>query len=250
MSAGFTDTSEPSPDAPVPLALPDGMMLHRAGAIDTAVGPEVSIASWSDGRAWVKVRSTSSWQGSHLFGDLGALVREVRLGSGVAYLSEGGDRIGIHGEGIDLLVLGSLPTDILLEIAESIGVDGRPVPSTWVEAAASTLEEAGAEVPGLLLPDELEGFGPPAIRATRGVATLSYAGPGDRAFLLTQSADTELSPPLEANVRGVVVRGVAGRYSPDRGLLEWVEGELGVSLASTTLSVDELVSIAESLRRS
>jgi hypothetical protein len=55
---------------------------------------------------------------------------------------------------------------------------------------------------------------------------------------------------LEANVRGVTVRGVDGRYSPDRGLLEWVEGELGVALASTTLSVDELVSIAESLESS
>jgi hypothetical protein len=246
-SAGFTDASEPEPSAPVPLALPDGMTLHRAGAIDNAAGPEVSIASWSDGRAWVKVRSTSSWEGSHLFGDVGALVREVQLGSGVAYLSEGGDRIGIHGEDIDLVVLGSLPTEALLEIAGSIGVDGRPVPSTWVEAAASTLDDARAEVAGLLVPMELEGFGPPAIRAARGVATMSYAGPGDRAFLLTQAADTELSPPLEANVRGVTVRGVDGRYSPDRGLLEWVEGELGVALASTTLSVDELVSIAESL---
>ncbi len=49
-------------------------------------------------------------------------------------------------------------------------------------------------------------------------------------------------------MRGVIVRGTDGRYSPDRGLLEWVEGNLAISLTSTTMSLDELVAIAESLR--
>ena len=110
------------------------------------------------------------------------------------------------------------------------------------------LANAHAAVAGLLLPVELEGFGSPAIRVEPEIAILAYAGPGNRAFLLTEAVDEGLSPPLEANVRGVTVRGTRGRYSPDRGLLEWIEGNLAISLTSTTMSSEELLAIAESLR--
>ena len=100
----------------------------------------------------------------------------------------------------------------------------------------------------LMVPVGLEGFATPTIRADLGVVTLAYAGAGNRAFLLTESVDGRLSPPLEANVRGVLVRGIEGRYSPDRGLLEWVEDEVTISLTSTTLTLDELLVIATLLR--
>jgi hypothetical protein len=174
-------------------------------------------------------------------------VREVPVGSDVAYVNEHGDRIALHGDGIDLVLVGSLPTEALLSVAESIDVTGRPVPRTWAEAASSSVDDARSAVDGLLLPVDLEGFGTPAIRVDTGIAILSYTGPGNRAFLLTQAVDSELSPPLEANMRGVTVRGIDGRYSPDRGLLEWVEGNLTIGLTSTTLALDELVGIAESL---
>jgi hypothetical protein len=223
------------------------MTLHRSGVIATGKGPEVSVASWSDGRAWLKVRSTDDWDGDHLFGDLGSLVREVPLGLGIAYLNERGDRVAIHAEDIDLVVVGSLPADSLLRVAESIGLTGLNVPTTWAEAASSSLEAARDQVPGLLSPPQLDGFDPPAIHTGPGVAVFSYAGAGNRAFLLTQTTDNELSPPLEANVRGVVFRGVNGRYSPERGALEWSEGAVGVTLLSTSLTLEELVVIAEAL---
>jgi len=228
-------------------SVPDEMTPHRSGILVSGEGPKVSVASWSDGRAWVEVRWTSEWRGSHLFGDLGALVREVPLDSGVGYLNERGDRVGVHGDEIDLVVRGSLPTEALVEIAGDLAVIADPVPPSWAESAAATLETARTRVPGLLVPHGLEGFGSPAIRVTSDVVTLSYAGPGNRAFLLTQAMPADLSPPLEAKVRGVTVRGVEGRYSPDRGLLEWVEGDLTIGLVSATLSIDELIVIAESL---
>ena len=247
-SAGFRDESPTELEALTPGRLPDGMTIHRTGTIVTAAGPSVSVASWSDGRAWLKIRWTSDWRATRLFGELGTLVREVPLGTGVAYSNERGDRIGVHGNDVDLVLLGSLPTEILLEIAGSLDVTGRSVPNIWAEAATSTLSDAHAAVAGLLLPVELEGFGSPAIRVEPEIAILAYAGPGNRAFLLTEAVDDELSPPLEANERGVAVRGTDGRYSPDRGLLEWVEGNLVISLTSSTMSLEELVAIAESLR--
>jgi hypothetical protein len=67
---------------------------------------------------------------------------------------------------------------------------------------------------------------------------------------LIQAAEDSLTPPLEADVRGVEVRGINARYSPSRGVLEWVEGELAVTLQSETLALEELVVIADSLAAS
>lgn len=247
VDSGFVDGQPADLDTLTPGRLPEGMTLHRAGTIGAESGSSVSVASWSDGRAWLKVRWTRDWQATRLFGDLGILVREVPVGSGVAYVSEHGDRIAMHGDDIDLVIMGSLPTETMISLADSLDIAGRPVPADWAEAATSSVDGARSAIDDLLLPDDLEGFGPPAIHVETGVAILAYAGPGNRAFLLTQAVDRDLSPPLEANVRGVTVRGIGGRYSPDRGLLEWVEGDLAFGLTSTTLSLDELVSIAETL---
>jgi hypothetical protein len=48
----------------------------------------------------------------------------------------------------------------------------------------------------------------------------------------------------------VEVRGVAGRFSPDLGSLEWVEGGRVIELRSRSLSVGELLKIAGDLRPS
>jgi hypothetical protein len=245
---GFADGSVAGLDRLIPGRLPEGMTLHRTGVIRGGTGPEVSAASWSDGRAWLKLRWTGEWPGGRLFGDLGTLVRQEGVGPGVGYLDERGDRVAIHGGDVDLLLVGSLPTADLLDVASSINITGLPVPEDWAEAATATPETAVEEVPGLLVPDGLTGFGPPAIRTGEGIATLSYAGPGNRGFLLTEAVDGILTPPLEAKPRGVEVRGTEGRYSPDHGLLEWVEDELTVSLTSTTLTLDELLAIADMLR--
>jgi hypothetical protein len=234
----------------VPLApawLPDGFRPYRSGLAGGPPGPSVAVRTWTDGRAWVKVRATRDWPGGRLFGDLGPLVRPAGLGAGVAYWSEDGSRVAVHGTGVDLVVTGSLSGADLARVAASLPVTGRPVPAGWAEAATSTLPQALAAAPGLLRPRDPAGFAPPAVRVDGRVVTLAYAGPGARGFLLVQAPGDRLAPPLDDGAVGQRVRGSDGRWSPDRGELEWVERGRTIALRSTTLPLVELLALAASL---
>jgi hypothetical protein len=250
--AGFLDRE--ALDVPEPGWLPDGMQTHRAGVTrGTGDAPTVAIATWSDGRAWLKVRATRDWAGGRLFGGLGDAVRPVALGGGTAYVGEGGRRVALHDAGRDIVVTGSLPETELLRVAASLDVTGRPVPAHWHEAGVVTLdrlaEEASGTLDGVLAPPELDGFAPAAARVTDDAVVVAVTGPGARSFVLTLAPGDALAPPLEPDVRGVEVRGTAGRYTPGNGELEWVEDGRIVSLRSATLSLDELAAIAERLER-
>lgn len=244
--AGFVDRPLADIQVPQPRRLPEGMRLHRAGEVRATGGaPKVSVASWSDGRAWVKVRATRDWEGQTLFGQPGDVVREVRVASGgVAYVGEGGQAIALHAEDVDVLITGSLPADELLEVAETLQVRGRRAPASWPASGTVSVEAVGEHHDGALVPPSLDGFAPAAARVVDDTVVITGTGPGARGFVLTQEPGATLTPPLEADVRGVEVRGVAGRYSPGTGELEWVEGGQVVSLRSATLSMDELVVLA------
>jgi hypothetical protein len=207
----------------------------------------VAVRTWTDGRAWLKMWATRNWPGGRLFGDLGQLVRSTGLGAGVAYWSEDGTRVAVHGEGVDLLVTGSVSGAERASVAASLPVAGRPVPSGWAEAATSTLLEAAAADPGLRRPRDLRGFAPPAVRVDGRTVTQAYAGPGSRGFLLLQAPGDRLAPPLDDDPVGVRVRGTDGRWSPSRGELEWVEHSRVLTLRSTTLPLAELLAIAPGL---
>jgi Putative zinc-finger len=254
--AGFRDrrvaTAGPGGRAgesfPDPTWLPAGFRPHRAGEVGGG-GPGVAVRTWTDGRAWVKVRATRDWPGGRLFGDLGPLVRPLGLGAGIAYASEDGSRIGLHAASVDLVVTGSLAPADLARVVAGLPAAGRPVPAGWAEAATGTLPAALAANPGLLVPRGLEGFGAPAVRTDGTTVTLAYPGPGTRGFLLVQAKGERLAPPLDADVRGVRVRRSDGRWSAARGELEWVEGNRTVSLRSATLSLEELLAVADQLER-
>jgi putative zinc finger protein len=245
--AAFRDHAPGPGPVPEPAWLPAGFRAYRDGLGGGPRGPDVAVRTWTDGRAWVKVRATRDWPGGRLFGDLGPLVRPVGLGAGIAYASEDGGRVAVHGAGVDLVVTGSLGPGDLARVAASLPVAGRPVPAGWAEAATSTLPEALAAVPGLLRPRGLVGFAPPAVRVDGRAVTLAYAGPGARGFLLVQASGGRLAPPLDAAVGGVRVRGSDGRWSPGRGELEWVEHGRTLALRSATLSLEELLAVAASL---
>jgi hypothetical protein len=230
-----------------PAWLPAGFRPYRSGSVGGASGPRVTVRTWTDGRAWVKVRATGDWPGGRLFGDLGPLVRPLALGAGVAYASEDGGRVAVHGDAVDLVVGGSLAPSELARVAAGLPVAGRPVPGAWAEAATATLPQAQAASPRLLRPRDPAGFAPPAVRVDGEVVTLAYAGPGSRGFLLVQAPGTRLTPPLDADARGVGVRGSDGRWSAERGQLEWVEAGRTLDLRSATLSLEELLAIAASL---
>lgn len=246
VDAGFRATDGMAD--PHPAALPAGFRAHRSGVVTAPGAPTVSVGSYTDGRAWLTVRATTDWSGGRLFGGLGATVRAVDLDDdGVGYMSDDGRQVAVHGNGIDVVVSGSLPAGELREVATSLGVTGQPVPPSWDEAATATLAEAAAASGRLLVARGIDGFGAPAVRITGDTVSQVYAGPGDRGFALVQSDADQLAPPADGDVAGVVVRGADGRYSHERGQLEWIEAGASHSLSSRTLSLAELLAIADGL---
>ena len=242
-NGGFFEADGVAGDAPTPGSLPVGFRPHRAGLID-----HIAVRTWSDGRAWLAVRATTGWAGNRLFGDLGPAVAIVDLGdAGIGYRSADGTAIAIHASGLDLVVTGSIEPGALRRAAASLGVVGVPVPATWAEAATATLARALVAAPDLLVPNDLDGFGPPAIRVAGGTVTISHAGPGTRSFELIRTELAVLPPPFDPGAVAVTVRGVPGRYTAERGDLEWVEGGHVRILRSRSLGAAELLAIAERL---
>lgn len=226
-----------------PAWLPEGATQHRSGRRG-----DVAIASWTDGRAWLRIESTRSWQGNRLFGAIGEIVRPIQLGAGTGYTDATGTAIAIHAAGFDVAVRGSYDADTMQRIAASIPAVGRVVPAGWVESDATTVAQAADVIPGLLMPHGLEGFVEPAVRVVRTRVAMRYVGAGARGFILTQAPGGVLSPPFDADVVGVVVRGHQGRFTSSRGVLEWVEDGRVVALESDSLGLSELVTIADALR--
>ncbi|MGH9230129.1 MAG: zf-HC2 domain-containing protein [Acidimicrobiales bacterium] len=246
VDAGFRPVE--AAGGPAPERLPDGFRSHRSGTITATGGPTIAVDSWTDGRAWLTVRSTRNWSGDRLFGGLGASVRTIDLGDGgVAYASDDGRKIALHTDGLDVVVSGSVAGGELRTAAAGLGVLGLPVPRSWDESATATLADAAGVLPGLLVAQELDGFGRPAVRIAEGTVTQVYPGAGDLGFALVQSDADQLTPPADGDAVGVEVRGAAGRYSPERGQLEWVEGGTTHGLSSPTLTLGELLAIAAAL---
>jgi hypothetical protein len=248
LDGGFVDGGEVD-WIPVPTALPRGLGPHRAGTIVASGAPHIGVRSWSDGREWLKVRAVQGWSEQRLFGGLGDGARPIALSTGgTAYLDAAGSAVALHGDTIDLVVTGSGSLDDLLAVAGSLGVTGRPVPSDWMEATSVVLDDARAALPGLLLPSSLPGFAEPVLRVDDGFVTALYAGPGARSFTLTQGPGPKLAPPIDPDVRDIRVRTTSGRWSPDRGELEWREDGRVLSLRSLTLGLPELLDIARRLQ--
>ena len=228
-----------------PDGLPPRFRLWRSGRTTAPGAPAVDVSAWTDGREWITVRTTVAWPGPGLFGDLGPVVRPVRLGTaGVGYAAEDGASVAVHGAGVDHVVAGSAPPAVLRAVAASIGTVGQPAPAGWPEAATITTAEAARRGLSPLVLPARSGFGAPALRADGGTLTVAYAGPGERAFVLVASPAPRLAPPLDPDARAVAVRGTIGRYSPGRGELEWVEGARAFSLRSATIGAGELVALA------
>lgn len=237
-------------DAPVPADLPAGLEPGRSGT----VGP-VGVRSWSDGRAWLVVRATRSWPGGRLFGGVGQFVVPLDLGeAGTAYAAADGAAVALHGDGTDVVVRGNVGVDVLRRAAASLGVVGRVVPEDWSESATATITEAHRAAPDLLVLDDLDGFGPPAVRIDGSNVTIRYVGAGDRAVEIVRSELTllpppiKLTPPSDPDVVAVDVRGTTGRYVGGTGDLEWVEAGHVRVLRGAALTRDELVALADGLR--
>jgi len=225
-------------------AVPDGFTLGRVGRID---GPTpTAVWSWSDGRAWIRLQATDAWSGARLFGDLGPLVRPVRVGAVDAFVSPDGRQVGWHGDDLDLVVDGSVGTDTLLAVAAATGVPSVALPTAWPEVRSASPAVIRRSVPGALSLD-VDGFEAPAGRVDGPTAVQFTAGAGDRRLLLAQTPGGRIAQPTEQVYESVRVRGVDARYAPGPNRLEWVESGLVVTLEGTGLDRAELLAMAEGL---
>jgi hypothetical protein len=238
-SAGFVDViaSPLSPD------LPESFETHRNGYWVLPDGGRVDVASWSDGRAWIMVETTSAWREPHLFGMETVFVSEVELGNGsIGYVSPDGDGIAVHGDGIDLFVSGSVETRTLSEVASSLGIPGRRVPEAWAESAVLPLEELPQ---GTLVP-RVEWWSA-AGSVANGITTILLTGGGERSILITQESGPELPPPMGPDQTAIPLRGTIARYDDATTTLAWIENDRLIRLRSESVSLDELVTIASSM---
>ncbi len=130
-------------------------------------------------------------------------------------------------------------------VAESLGIPGQMVPKGWVESSTSTIEEAGF---GHRVPAGRH-------RSSVGSGRHRFGSMGARWCSDMRAPVSAVSgspwrpgrrwcPPLEADVIGVEVRGLPGRFTPNRGELEWVEAGHVVTLRSSTLGLEELLAVA------
>lgn len=234
VDAGFrTDMDLVAPADP-------GLPLVAAGTVSGRVA--TTIWAWSDGRAWIRLDLAEDWAGPGLFGNDGSAVRSRELLEGPVFVSGGGDRVFVHGEGFDAVITGSVESAALEDLANGLPGVKLSLPDDWAEALAGP-----GEVEGAWLPSGLAGYFEPIVQASGQTVQVNLYAAGGRSVRIVSQPAAMLSPPLDPDARAVGVRGTTGRYSPMLGLLEWTEGETSVSIGSSAASLDELLAIATSL---
>ena len=216
------------------------MPLVGSGRIDGFV--ETEVWAWSDGRGWIRLDRTVSWDGIGLFGNSGLPVQGVATERGVVYQAGDGSRVFVHGDGYDAVIAGSVATEELVAIAGMLPGPQRTVPASWPEAPIAEEVAERAYVP-LGVPD----FGDPILHSSNDAVIVDLFGGGERSVRITQRPGDRISPPLDPDARAVRLRGVIARHSPTFGILEWVEDGLLFTVEATGLALIDAIEIAEAL---
>lgn len=253
--------------APVAPTHVDGLPLYRAvlpqGEDDDAV------LTYSSGLSWLKLGETHVSSGDRFFGPVGVHSQQVQIdGVGTAYYAPASDRHGrrlaIHTtDGRDLYLETNLSRQQLLDAAASLDVRAAPLPRPWLTNASPlgttrrvSLEEATRAAPfTLLVPTPPAGYS----LASAETVTVSGTASVNLYFVQEDVADTgqlrlheeaaaALPPGSAPRQFAVTVRGVDGRWSPDRNQLEWVEAGVYYSLDGSGLELADLLGVAASMR--
>ncbi len=238
-TAGFIDRPIDLPS----MNLDSGFMPHRTGVWHLPDGGEVKVATWSDGRSWIMLEVTEDWGSGHLFGVPVPFVTPIDLGEGsIGYLEPGRGAVAIHTADTDILISGSLSESALRNAASSLGVRGLAVPVDWAEANQVDIDDLPA---GTLIPDA-NGWSIVARTAEDGI-TILLTGSGRRTVQIHQTPGSRLGPPTGPDFTVVGIRGTEGRYDASTGGLEWTEENSVLQLRSDTVSLAELIDIAEGM---
>jgi len=255
----------------------DGLSMYQVvlPPASTSKGePPQTLITYSKGLAWLKLGETRDWTSNTLYGPVSLQAQEVSLANGsVAYYepatADHGRRLSIHAVGTDLYVETNLSRDMLLNVAGSLRVTGIPIPATWAVRTSPegvtervTLAQAAAETPFTImlpgsdaLPAGYSVASAEIVRLHQGTALNVYfqqqdTDLGTGAIRLHEEVATKLPPASSAAQSEVEVRGVIGRWTPDRNQLEWVEQGVYLSLDAGGLSLADLLGVAASLEPS
>jgi outer membrane lipoprotein-sorting protein len=245
-----------------------GLGLYRV-VLPEAPDAGQTLVTYADGLSFVKLGETRSWSVDAPFGPVDVRAEEIVLdGGSVAYYEPAtvvhGRRLSIHAAGTDLYVETNLSRERLLDVAAGLPVTGLAMPDEWRvrETAGAivervTLAEAEAAAPfEIALPEALpRGFTLASVELVTvedGVGVTLYfrnaeVDVGAGAVRLYQEAARELPPASSARQSTVQVRGVEGRWTPDRSQLEWIEAGVYRSIDAPGLGLEDLLEIAASI---
>lgn len=211
-----------------------------------------SLLVYADGLDYLRIGERRDWVGPGPFGPLAPEAEQVALpGGGVAYYepaAEGlGRRLAIHATEGDVYLETNLTRGRLLEIAATIPIHGERLPRAWLDRSTADLHVERVPVGvGLtsagLAPSLLGGLPDGYVFASAEVTSI-----GDRpvgaTFLLRQLEMDMAGEPIVLHVEPAIALPATqawssrvrlevgrGRWSPQRSLLEWIEGGTYLSL--------------------
>jgi outer membrane lipoprotein-sorting protein len=230
-----------------------GLRPYRAGTIES--GPRVT--TYAGGMTWLKVvESDSVPQG------LSSLEAEVvtLVGGGRAlYMpadSESGRRVDVDDGTLHYRIESNLTRPELLKVAASLPITGSV--ADVVRVPGGTLRRL-AEIPADLSYAERAGYLPTGYRLTGvfrrtgeralivryALPEAEYEGAGIR---IDQSPDITHLPPSSEDLFGVKVGNALGRWSQERGQLEWIDGDVYRSITAPSFDLGTVLRIAAELR--
>ncbi|MFL5737746.1 MAG: hypothetical protein ACJ76P_10445 [Actinomycetota bacterium] len=251
--------------APVLPADRAGLGLYRVVEMTGADAGSV-LVTYADGLSYLKVQETPTWSGPTPYGGVAAESQGIALpNDGLALYAPAtpvlGRRISIHTDDLDVYLETNLPRRELVHIAGSLPLRGLPLPASWNaqgEPQRFPLDRIADAVSFRpLVPARL----PSGYDVASAQLDPSGGAAGFTVFYQQRSSDlagatlriheepaTALPPASSAHQSGVDLRGVHGRFTPDRNELEWVESGVYVAIDGNGLELPELLSIARTLR--
>lgn len=256
---GFTENPSIAamPRAPTDLA---GLSPYRFG--ETAEG--YKVATYAGGMNYLKIVSGAPLVSASTL----QAAEEIRLpgGGGVVYYLPASETVGrrmdILGRSGVVSLQTNLPRAELIKIAESLSIRGRPVMQSLTKGSGVSIgrldpERAfavfGFTTEPTYLPSGYEARSAMRAVTTDGVRSLTvyfrraeaeFDGLGIR---VVQSSPVEFLPPSSEEFVEVEIGGLKGRWSAERGELEWLDGKIYRAVAVPSVDLYTAVRIAESL---
>jgi hypothetical protein len=257
-SGGFERDAGMSFDDGGSPAFTAGLRPYRAGA--TSSGEK--ILSYARGLTWLTMALENS-SGSPP--GYPSTAEEVALeGSGVAYYepasTDSRRRVDVYAPATHASLESNLPRAVLLQVASSLDLVGRPLPAGVARGGLRVNRLGSADLQALNFAESPTDL-PPGYRTTssflvenrHGHRTLSvyyrraqaeYDGLGIRT---TQSPSVRFLPPSFEDLLPVTVDGRSGRWSPERGEVEWMDRGVYRSVRAPSLGRKAAVEVARSL---